>query len=49
MKFFLGYVRTLKNYLRTPKGHHDIKDFARAGAVILFTSLIIYLLVRRAT
>lgn len=47
MKFFFGYVRTLKNYFRTPKARHDICDFARAGAVILFTSLIIYLLVRR--
>ena len=46
---FRGYLRTLKNYLRTPKARHDIKDFARAGAVILFTSLIIYLIVRRAT
>ena len=44
---FFGYVRTLKNYFRTPKGRHDFFDYARAVAIILFTSLIIFLLVRR--
>ena len=47
MKLLFGYVRTLKNYLRTPKARHDFKDFARAVLMILFTSLIIYLLVKR--
>lgn len=47
IKNLRGYFRTLKNYFRTPKGYHDFKDYARAGAMILFTSLIVYLLVRR--
>ncbi|MBR2519503.1 MAG: hypothetical protein IKE46_06950 [Selenomonadaceae bacterium] len=49
MKIFRGYFLTLKNYFRTPKARHDFKDYARAVALILFTSLIIFLLVRRTT
>lgn len=43
----MGYLRTLKNYLRTPKASHDLKDYARAGAIILLTALIVALIVRR--
>lgn len=43
----MGYLRTLRNYLRTPKARHDFKDYARAGCLILFTALIVALIVRR--
>lgn len=43
----MGYLRTLKNYLRTPKARHDLKDYVRAGAIILLTALIVALIVRR--
>ena len=42
-----GYLRTLKNYLRTPKARHDLKDYARALVMILLTTLIIALIIRR--
>ena len=45
MKKIRGYVRTLKNYFRTPKARHDFKDYARAVAIILFTTLIITILI----
>ena len=45
----MGYFRTLKNYLRTPKARHDLKDYARAGLLILLTALIVALIVRRLT
>ncbi len=31
-----AYCRTLRNYLRTPKAQHDLKDYAR-GNVTLHT------------
>ncbi len=43
----MGYFRTLRNYLRTPKARHDFKDYARAGSLILLTALIVGLIVRR--
>lgn len=43
----MGYLRTLKNYLQTPKARHDLKDYARAGLLILLTALIVALIVRR--
>ncbi|MBR4384450.1 MAG: hypothetical protein IKP64_12945 [Selenomonadaceae bacterium] len=49
IKILRGYFRTLKNYFRTPKARHDFKDYARAVAIIFLTSLIVYLIVRRAT
>ena len=39
-----GYLRTLKNYLQTPKARHDFKEYARALAIILLTTLIIILI-----
>lgn len=44
---FLGYARAVRNYLRTPKARHDLKDYARAGLMILFTTLIVALIIRR--
>ena len=37
-----AYLRTLRNYLRTPKARHDLKDFARAIIMILITSAIVW-------
>ena len=39
------YIRTLRNYLRTPKARHDLRDYARAGLLILFTTAIIMFLI----
>ncbi|MBR0260855.1 MAG: hypothetical protein IJQ85_03575 [Selenomonadaceae bacterium] len=49
MKNFFGYVQTLKNYLRTPKARHDLKDYARAVCMIFLTAIIIFILIRRLT
>ncbi|MBQ7476819.1 MAG: hypothetical protein IJT06_05430 [Selenomonadaceae bacterium] len=46
MKKFFGYVRTLKNYWRYPKGRHDILDFLRAVLLIGALSLILILALR---
>ncbi|MBR3498148.1 MAG: hypothetical protein IKO05_04055 [Selenomonadaceae bacterium] len=43
----MGYLRTLRNYFRTPKARHDLKDFARAALIIFSTAIIIFILVRR--
>ncbi|MBQ4494300.1 MAG: hypothetical protein II968_00885 [Selenomonadaceae bacterium] len=45
----MGYLRTLRNYLRTPKARHDFKDYARALCMILLTALIIFVILRRWT
>ncbi|MBQ3337364.1 MAG: hypothetical protein IJG80_08185 [Selenomonadaceae bacterium] len=42
-----NYLRTLRNYFRTPKARHDLKDFARAALIIFSTALIIFILIRR--
>ena len=44
-----GYLRTLKNYLRTPKARHDLKDYARALATILITTAIIIFLIGKVS
>ena len=45
VKFF-GYVQTLKNYLQTDKGRHDLIDYVRAGFFILVTTLIVNFILR---
>ncbi|MBR0289037.1 MAG: hypothetical protein IJQ82_08670 [Selenomonadaceae bacterium] len=47
MRKIFSYVRTLRNYFRTPKARHDLKDFARATCIIFLTALIIFILIRR--
>ena len=32
-----GYLRTIRQYLATPKGAHDSRDYAKAAALILLT------------
>lgn len=34
---FRGYLRTIRQYLATPKGAHDACDYARAAVLILLT------------
>ena len=46
IKNLVGYARTLRNYLRTPKARHDFKDYVRAVLMILATTLIIFLAVK---
>lgn len=35
-----GYVRTVRQYLATPKGARDTRDYARAAALILLTMAV---------
>ena len=37
MTKFSGYLRTIRQYLATPKGRHDVCDYARAAAMLLLT------------
>ena len=32
-----GYWRTLQQYWRSPKGRHDILDYARAALAVILT------------
>ena len=36
-----AYLRTLRQYWRDPKGHHDIVDFAAAAVVIAAATLAV--------
>lgn len=40
-----GYYRTLRQYLATPKGAHDSRDYARAVLLIVLTMVLCYLLI----
>ena len=42
----LGYLRTIKNYLRTPKGRHDTLDYLKAFIIIILTTLIVMVVLR---
>lgn len=35
-----GYIRTVRQYLATPKGARDARDYARAAALILLTMAV---------
>ena len=37
-------LKLLKNYYATPKGRHDINDYARAAVLIVIVSVIISLI-----
>lgn len=41
-----GYLRTIRNYLRTAKGKHDFIDYVRAGFGVLVTTLVVNLILR---
>lgn len=38
MNDFLGYMRTLGQYLSDPKGRHDTLDFLWAGLIVALVS-----------
>lgn len=45
MKRMSGYLRTLYQYVKTPKGRHDIGDYLYAGgAFFLITTLLLMIL-----
>ncbi|WP_173664043.1 hypothetical protein [Selenomonas sp. ND2010] len=37
MNCLKGYIRTIRQYLATPKGSHDAKDYGRAIVLIVVT------------
>lgn len=39
-----GYYRTLRQYLATPKGAHDSRDYAKAVGLILLTMAVVCLI-----
>ena len=41
-----GYLRTIINYLKTPKGKHDFFDYLQAFALIILTTLIVTVVLR---
>ena len=41
MRDLPGYLRTLRNYVHTPKGGHDARDYLRAMAWIFLTILLV--------
>ena len=46
LKVMQRYIRTLINYWRTPKGRHDLIDYAKAIAIILSTTAVIALIAK---
>ena len=45
MKWIGGYIRTIRQYLATPKGAHDSKDYGRAILLILLSIIVLLALV----
>ncbi|MCR5757519.1 MAG: hypothetical protein K6F95_06400 [Selenomonas sp.] len=43
MGILRGYWHTLRQYLATPKGRHDSRDYGRALLLILLTIALAYL------
>ncbi|WP_196595286.1 hypothetical protein [Pectinatus frisingensis] len=41
-----GYLRTIQQYLHTPKGQHDCLDYLRAILFMLIIMLVIYFLLK---
>lgn len=41
---FRSFLKLFKNYYATPKGRHDINDYARAVIIIAIVSIIISLI-----
>ena len=41
LKNFIGYIYTLRNYLMTAKGKHDVLDYLKALTLIVLTTLIV--------
>lgn len=43
METFFGYLRTIRQYIETPKGRHDTLDYLKAVILILITIMAVYL------
>ncbi|MBO5652113.1 MAG: hypothetical protein J5908_11610 [Selenomonas sp.] len=43
MNILFGYWRTLRQYLATPKGRHDSRDYGRALLFMALTIVLIYI------
>ena len=41
-----GYLKTIINYLNTPKGKHDFFDYLKAFVLIVLTTLIVMVVLR---
>ena len=45
MRRLIGYLRTLRQYMETDKGRHDILDYLYAGGIFfLITALMLMIL-----
>ena len=42
----IGYLKTLKNYLQTQKGRHDLIDYLRAAVIIIFTTIMMIMVLK---
>ncbi|MBR3623747.1 MAG: hypothetical protein IKN43_10435 [Selenomonadaceae bacterium] len=43
----LGYVKTYREYLKTPKGKYDAKDYAKAAICFFATMLLVLTVVAK--
>ena len=41
-----NYLKTIKEYLNTPKGKHDFIDYLKAIILIILTSLILLIIIK---
>ena len=41
-----GYIKTIRNYLQTPKGKHDFIDYSKAIILIILTTLIVVVILK---
>ena len=46
MRNLIGYLKTIKNYLQTSKGKHDVTDYLRAVIIIVFTTIVIIMMLK---
>ncbi len=49
MHRFYAYLETLRQYLATPKGHHDFFDVCQAVVWIFLTILLAWFLLQRCS
>jgi len=41
-----GYLKTIRNYLKTEKGLHDFRDYLKALIIIVLTALIVVVILK---
>lgn len=46
MKEILGYIRTVKNYCKSPKGRFDVLDYAKAIAIFVVVTIFAIILLK---